>query len=251
MDFFTFGPDVLGFVSLFNAVFIFGIPLLIVVLSITKYIFKFTKDFQSEVTVESKFVGDLPSSDTIHLHFPRSHGHSHSYTIELGDDARIKDDQLLIRSVDVNLKKATDNLLSLRLEKSGRGSNSVVANDYLDYMDSNISVEGNHIYIPQSYSISKGGKFRAQNLEVTINIPEGKHIVFDKNIRSYHLNRVDMAEGYKRRFRNQNATWKMTKDGLANNLTAEESNNSTSASQVSISLSATKGIDINVSSEED
>ena len=282
MDFFTYGPNALGYVGMFNAVFALGIPLLVIVLSITKHIFKFkvnkavtvslivfavinffslasivgsaAKDFKVETTQLSQFESNIPDTDTIRLEFPRTRDLDQDFIVNLGDAVRISNDELFVDAVDINIQKSTDDKFSIGIKQSGRGSNSVVSEDYLDHLNFDIKEDNGRIYIPHYYSIEKGGKFRAQNIEVTVNIPDGKHIVFGKGVRSSMVSSRQMAEGYDRNFRSEDTVWKMTEDGIVNNLTKEETNKEETHEEpheVTISLSEDKGIDIKVKSEKE
>ena len=278
MDFFTYGPNALGYVGMFNAVFALGIPLLVIVLSVTKHIFKFkvnkgvtisliifavinffsfvsiagstAKDFKVETSQLSQFETNIPDSDTIRLEFPRTRDLDQSFVINLGDDVNISDDELLVSLVDVNIQKSSDDQFSIDIKQTSRGNNSVASEHYLEYLDFDIKEDNGLISIPQFYSIAKGGKFRGQEVDVIVNIPAGRHIVFGKGVRSSMVSSREMAEGYKRNFRNDDVVWKMTKDGIVNNLTKAEMDTE-EPHEVTISLSAEKGIDIEVKSDKE
>jgi len=276
MDFFTYGPNALGYIGLFNIVFALGIPLLVIVLSITKYIFKFKvnsavtislivfavinffslasivgstlKDFKVETTHLSQFDTEFKDTDTIRLEFPRTRDLDHSFAVNLGDDIKISDDELFVRAVDVNIKKSKDDQFSIDIKQTGRGNNSVASEHYLEFLKFDIKQDNGRISIPQFYSIEKGGKFRGNEVDVTVNIPEGRHIVFGKGVRSSMVNSREMAEGYRRDFRKENVVWQMTNKGIVNNLPSEEIDKE-EPHEVTISLSPTKGVDIDVKTD--
>lgn len=79
-------------------------------------------------------------------------------------------------------------------------------------VQSNYEVEGNEIRIPDNFKIKKGNKFRGQRIEYTIQVPEGKEIVFDESI-SRNMWNGGFKKGYQPS-KYEDYKWKMTKDGM-------------------------------------
>jgi phage shock protein PspC (stress-responsive transcriptional regulator) len=73
-------------------------------------------------------------------------------------------------------------------------------------------VEGNNISLHKNFEILKGDKYRAQSVNYTIHIPEGKTINFEESL-SLHLNHRGFNGEYRpRNFEDFN--WTMTSEGL-------------------------------------
>ncbi len=131
------------------------------------------------------------------------------------------DDQLLVQSVRIDLLKSDDSRFHSFEHYYSRGRNRAEARDLISDVDFRIEKNGNTWTIPTAIRVPKGKKYRAQNVRLTLRIPEGKHVVFDESI-DRSIDRFERENWENHWWDRDQHVWTMTAKGLARPETAAE-----------------------------
>jgi phage shock protein PspC (stress-responsive transcriptional regulator) len=111
------------------------------------------------------------------------------YGIEQDDDWPVyglNQDTLLLKTVRVNLVKSADSSYHLYKVKFGRGADPASARMMAEKIQFDIQQQDSSIILPRHFSISRGDKWRNQQVMVVIEIPVGKKIQMDNSLNLYH-----------------------------------------------------------------
>lgn len=248
VHFFSFGPPILSYLSLANGIFILGIPLIFLVLTAGRLLFKYkmnsavtiglwsfwavnlfslvsivgstSKDFKVNTETTSTIINGLHDTETLHIHLKENAPIRSMFNF--GDHVEFAGDELRISDLDIDILQSENNDFEVELVKSSWGNNSVAAEKFLADAEYEVEVKNNHVYLPESYVIHKGGKWRDQEVRVIFKVPEGKKIAFGQNIKSRHINRMDIDPAYSRVFPNAPLVWTMGDEGLTNDAARKE-----------------------------
>ena len=87
--------------------------------------------------------------------------------------------------IDINVRKSTDSEYKVRIEKTARGRDNVAAQKLAQGIIYEYKQKDSLLILDPFYQIEKEGPWRAQSVEVTIYVPEGKAIRFDKNTEDF------------------------------------------------------------------
>ncbi len=155
------------------------------------------------------------SSDTIYLKSSHLTGAEDYLFRVFGDNELVlADDHLLVEGVRIDLLRSESSQFQSAQHYYSRGKNQEEAHDLIRKVDFSIDKNDNVWTIPTSIKVQKGEKYRAQNVRLTIRIPDGKHVVYDKGI-SEAINRFDRADGDRTYWRHaEDKVWTMTESGL-------------------------------------
>jgi phage shock protein PspC (stress-responsive transcriptional regulator) len=112
--------------------------------------------------------------------------YSGEYTWLKLDDApfNITDDSLAYPGVSLKIKPATTANYEAAFTRISRGKTIKEAKTRSGRIPFNISASGNTLYLDHSIAIGKNDLFRAQEVEVLVQIPVGKKISFDSTLTS-------------------------------------------------------------------
>jgi phage shock protein PspC (stress-responsive transcriptional regulator) len=99
----------------------------------------------------------------------------------------VNSDSLTIRSAEVNIVKSRDNLYHIQYIKLSHGSTFKAARESAASISFPITQNDSIVYLPEGIHITVAQKFRAQQIVVLIEVPEGKKIEMDESVgyRSY------------------------------------------------------------------
>lgn len=115
--------------------------------------------------------------------------------------------------IDILVRPSKDNRFRIVQTISARGSNDEDAAQNAANVDFEISLQGNALNVPVYYSLSKGAKWRIQEVKLVVEMPAGKSIVFDEHI--YSRVKADYADETNDRIsQSPGKVFMMTKDGL-------------------------------------
>ena len=121
---------------------------------------------------------------------------------------------LVNENVHFDVVKGNSEQIVVETKIHSRGKTFADAQNLVKKIEISHSLEDNVLKLPKDFTIKRGSKFRAQQVQYVIHIPEGKNIEFDKSIAD-----IIWDHGYFRdRIRPKNLekyTWTMTDDGLA------------------------------------
>jgi phage shock protein PspC (stress-responsive transcriptional regulator) len=83
--------------------------------------------------------------------------------------------------IDINVRKSTDSEFKVRIEKNSRGRDNNIAQQLAQKIIYEFNQRDSLLVLDPYYQIEKEGPWRAQSVEVTVYVPVGKAIKFDKN----------------------------------------------------------------------
>jgi hypothetical protein len=140
-------------------------------------------DFRSNASItEKKELGI--KNDTLYLEMNKED--FKNYTTKVGiNNMRIlilDHKETLAGSPRFTVKKSDDGTIKLLFNKSSKGNNNHSAKEYASEIDYNYKIEGNKLLLDPYFTINKSGKWRSQELEITLKIPDGKIIYLDDNL---------------------------------------------------------------------
>lgn len=103
------------------------------------------------------------------------------------DDQRyfVGSDQHIYGGVEIDFRQADTDYFELEIEKASRGKDYEEAIDYAGKLDYSFSVEGNQLKLNPYFKSENDRKWRLQQVEATIYVPEGKAIRFDREVAEF------------------------------------------------------------------
>ncbi|MBC7884440.1 MAG: DUF2807 domain-containing protein, partial [Saprospiraceae bacterium] len=107
----------------------------------------------------------------------------HSFGFQLGNLFVDNDDQWAVRDVRFKIEKSKDALVHIEKRISSRGTDSKEAQKNSLFVTNEVQVVGSEIKISKFLLIPKDKKFRNQQIDYVIYIPEGKSIELDNNVK--------------------------------------------------------------------
>jgi phage shock protein PspC (stress-responsive transcriptional regulator) len=87
--------------------------------------------------------------------------------------------------IDINVRKSIDTEYKVRIEKTARGRDNDAAQQLAQGIIYKFTQNDSHLVLDPFYQIEKDGQWRAQSVEVTVYVPQGKAVKFDKNTEDY------------------------------------------------------------------
>ena len=239
-NYFFAGSKVLSFLGAVNVLTIIGVPLLSLIMFISKHVFKtrtspnfkagiwafFTINVISFFAVGSYQGSQFSShaerleeidlsaitSDTIFLNVDSDPYRSAAFRF---GHLKISDKKLISRHVHFNVEKAEGEQFELVQEIYARGKTEQEALRLAGSIAYTLKIEDNVITMPRIIEFPKGEKWRNQQVELTLKVPDGKYIHLQERMRNianhFEINR---DQDYPRFEDNQ--TWLMESKGLIN-----------------------------------
>ncbi len=112
----------------------------------------------------------------------------------------------------VDVKKSPSENFEIEIEKKSKGYDERAALENAESILYNYSLRNNNLVLSSLFSIPSGDKWRFQEVEVTVFVPEGDTIVLDKSMKD-HLDGLYNTAGYSS-WRMAGNTWVMGEKGL-------------------------------------
>ncbi|MBY0481873.1 MAG: PspC domain-containing protein [Chitinophagaceae bacterium] len=106
----------------------------------------------------------------------------------------VTDDSLFLNNVRIHLVKSKDSLYHIDATKYSNGRDESSALSNIKEMNYGINQQDSTIWLDRGFSVQRGTKFRNQGIVVTIQIPVGKRIMIDHNVRR-RLNHFNLTDG--------------------------------------------------------
>lgn len=238
-EYFSPARPFLSFLAAFNILIIIGMVLLSLVLFITRLLYGarlsapwrtalivfwslnvvsffavgsiFARQFSHEgKSLKETTLSGLPT-DTLRLEMAR--GYEGDSWMRIDDELILRDEELLIRNVRVNLVRAEGNAFTMATRISARGETSRDAEKLASMVSFNPSLEGETLLIPREFSIPKGSKWRGQEVRLTIGVPAGKALRISGEVGDF-VDEMDKADPSQYLWRNPDKLWIMTSDGF-------------------------------------
>lgn len=125
----------------------------------------------------------------------------------------ISEDFIVNESIHLDIRKSDDNVFRIDQWNRARGKNTNDANELAERIDYKLSINDNIITIPPDFLIHKGSKWRAQDVKLTMYVPEGKTIQVDGRLNRI-LNHFYQNRDYSNTWLRNGQKWTMTDQGF-------------------------------------
>jgi phage shock protein PspC (stress-responsive transcriptional regulator) len=135
------------------------------------------------------------------------------FDLDLDDEWLITEDlDRIYGKINLDIEKSTNGLSYIEIDKRSKGKSWEDAETNAGNLKYNFKTSANELEIDPYFFIGGEEKWRFPRLELTIYIPEGKHLILEKETREilnnvYNVNHVS-------EWSMANKTWMMTDDGL-------------------------------------
>ncbi len=149
-------------------------------------------------------------SDTLHLDLIRNL--SRDAMVNFGH-VMLSDLKLHNRDVHVDLRRSKNGKFELEQRQYSRGETTEEAARLANEIRYQVEQKDGRLIFPEGFIIERKGKWRAQEVRLTLSIPEGQLITLDREF-SRILNGVDAAEYRLTPHWHDNRVWKMGPEGL-------------------------------------
>jgi phage shock protein PspC (stress-responsive transcriptional regulator) len=155
-------------------------------------------------TLRLEWAGEKPNGETQPRWFHRREIHLDQEGLVLGD------------MVDIEIRRSRSGRFEYSQTIEAHGSTYEEALDNAGRTEFAVEQDGNTLRIPIHYAIPKGGKWRAQEVNITIGVPEGKSIVVGKVLsdRIRHSDYSETEDNDYYMFDYPDRVFHMTDDGL-------------------------------------
>ena len=132
----------------------------------------------------------------------------------IDNEVMLADDKLIVRNVHLSIVKAEGTTFELVKEVNSRGENNGEANALATTVTTDARFEGNQLTISPYYSLTKGQKWRVQEVKYILKVPEGKFVKFTTDDPWSMMRDIELADDTDF-WENPNRLWKMNAAGLA------------------------------------
>ncbi|WP_027124639.1 PspC domain-containing protein [Gelidibacter mesophilus] len=153
---------------------------------------KQASEYAEDALVQQTESTVLTGKDTIYIEM----SHNKSYSKQFGRHSNQwkpvydhNDKKLLyLTDVELILKSTKDSVASIRVDNSSRGNNYKNAKKRAENINYNYKITGNKLELDGFLTTAFENKYRDQEVEVTIYLPEGSILFVDQNTHSFHRN---------------------------------------------------------------
>jgi phage shock protein PspC (stress-responsive transcriptional regulator) len=168
---------------------------------------KQASEFADEASVIQKNQLNATAKDTLYISMNRNTSYSKQFGRHSNELKPVYDEnnkKLLYRTdVRLILKSTKDSVASMEIEKNARGKNYQDAKMRAGKIDYGYTFNNNKLGLDGFLTTDFNNKFRDQEVEITLYIPEGTILFVDENTYSFHRN---MYYSYSSRFGNEKHT---------------------------------------------
>lgn len=106
-----------------------------------------------------------------------------SFGVHIGNKFVGTGDKWAVKDVRVKIERSKDNLVHIEKTTQGRGINQDQAKKIVSLLNNEISVVGNEIIISKYITYPKSSKYRNQEVDYVIYVPEGKTLSINNNMK--------------------------------------------------------------------
>lgn len=233
----------MSYIGIGSLLLVVGIPILSIMLLISRMAFKYRvhktvrltyrtvwivalvllmgtgmttiKDYSMSHTSKSMMDYNIENKEII-ITMPEENS-DHSFGVHLGNLFVNNDENWSIRDVKFKVEKSADNLVHIEKTVNSKGSDNNDAQVNSTMVSNDLKVEGNTISISKFMNIPKDKKFRNQEIEYTIFIPEGKTVVLDNNVKE-SMRSSELFSHDKIYSDIENLKWEITANGATSDL---------------------------------
>nr|WP_317045340.1 hypothetical protein [Formosa algae] len=114
--------------------------------------------------------------------FNRSIRRSSDFKIVYNDN----DEKVIFsRDIRINVRSTKDSVATIQIEKESKGKNFLEAKDRAEKIMYNYTLNNNTLLLDSYLLTDYVNKYREQNIQIVLYIPEGTYVEFNRNMRSY------------------------------------------------------------------
>jgi phage shock protein PspC (stress-responsive transcriptional regulator) len=239
------GPtsSIMSYVGIGSLLVVVGIPILSIMLLISRMAFKYRVHKNVKLTYRTIWIVALVLLMGVGMTTVKDYAMSHTTTsitdhnienkeivitmpeensdyaigINLGGFFVNNDDKWSIRDVKFKVEKSADGLVHIEKKVSSKGADNIDAQVNSTIVSNDLKVEGNTISISKFMHIPKGKKYRNQEIEYTIYVPEGKTVILDQNVKE-SMRSSELFSFDKIYSDIENLKWEITTNGATSDL---------------------------------
>lgn len=153
---------------------------------------KQASEYSDDAVVQQSESLNITANDTLYL----SMAYNNLYSKQMGKHSNKwkpvynENDKKLLYLSDVRiiLKSTLDSVASIRVDKNSRGNTYQNAKMRAEQINYNYKIDGNKLELDSYLTTAFENKFRDQEVEVTLYLPEGTVIFADQNTKYFHRN---------------------------------------------------------------
>jgi phage shock protein PspC (stress-responsive transcriptional regulator) len=138
-------------------------------------------------TIKKETINVLPT-DTLYIKFK----YNEYYTDNIDDRDEFKFVQdsannqfIYSNNVGIKILRTDEKLPYIQIEKTAKGNSFIDAKQRAEKIKYGIKIEGNHLFFDNYLLIETKNKFRGQEIEITLFLPEGSLFKLDSSVRNY------------------------------------------------------------------
>ena len=164
---------------------------LVSIITLSVFAMKEVSEFTREASVTNKTELNITANDTLYVKMVGndmySRGLHRDYDFDIIYD---ENDNKVIYSSNVRLvfRSTKDSVASVRIEKSARGSDYSSARDRAGNIEYDFEINNNELLLDGYFITGYENKFKDQEVEIILYLPEGSVVNADGNTYSFHRN---------------------------------------------------------------
>ena len=151
---------------------------------------KWTSEFALESTVTSKNELVYNTSDTLNIKMIQSSLDSYKHGMYRNSGFEVKfnenDEKVIFsRNIRLTVRSTTDSIPFLQIEKEAKGKDYIQAKEKAQNVNYNFTLNDNVLLLDNFLLTDYENKFRDQNIELFLYLPEGTYVKLDSNLGSF------------------------------------------------------------------
>jgi hypothetical protein len=159
---------------------------------------KWTTEFALESSVSERQELVYNTSDTLSIKMVASNLDSYQSGMYRSNGFEVKynenDDKVLFsRNIRLTLRSTKDSIAYMQIEKESKGKDYIQAKERAQSIDYSYALNNNELLLDNFLLTDYNNKFREQNIELFLYLPEGTYIDLNRNTRSF-LNHYRSSE---------------------------------------------------------
>jgi phage shock protein PspC (stress-responsive transcriptional regulator) len=151
------------------------------------------------------------NADTLHIEVEEN-----SYKdvlLNFGDELYLSGDKLVSKNLSLRIEKSETGKFEILQSNFSRGNSIEEGQRLAAGIDYQYRIEGNKVILPETFTVTKGTKWRAQKVNLTLKVPVGKWVKITEPVNRI-LHEVQTDENYKFPWWGSDYAWKMGPNGM-------------------------------------
>lgn len=170
------------------------------------------REFSAGATLPLGSSSELGNPDTLFIEIEKNP--YEETLLNFDNELIIADKKLISSNIDLRIEKSESGRFEIIQENYSRGGSNAESKQLASGIDYQYRVEGNKIIFPSTFEIPEGSKWRGQQANFIIKVPEGKWVKAS-GYRTFHfLHNLDVDRNYKFPWWRDGYTWLMGAEGL-------------------------------------